>query len=280
MARARNIKPGFFMNDKLAEIDPLGRLLYAGLWTIADREGRLEDRPKKIKAEILPYDNCDVNLLLDALNDADFICRYTVDGQNYIQILKFLTHQNPHPKEAASVIPVILCKVTEKQLTSNLLASDESITKNADPLIPLILISDSPIPITSTPSPDGDAINKPRSPFKSKAQEHSFDQFWAKYPKRKARGNAEKIWVKINPDELLFKKIINGIENGRASPDWKKEAGEFIPYPASWLNAKGWEDEYSDKQPTQKIKSLYKTNQDGLSPAAILNGGGNKFYDG
>jgi hypothetical protein len=59
MARARNIKPGFFANDVLAEIDPLGRLLFAGLWTIADREGRLEDRIKKIKAQILPYDDCD-----------------------------------------------------------------------------------------------------------------------------------------------------------------------------------------------------------------------------
>lgn len=50
MARARNIKPAFFMNDELAEIDPLGRLLFIGLWTIADREGRLEDRPARHKS--------------------------------------------------------------------------------------------------------------------------------------------------------------------------------------------------------------------------------------
>ena len=79
MKRTRQINPGFFTNDELAEITPLGRLLFAGLWVIADREGRLEDRPKKIKAEILPYDDCDIDDLLNQLAKAGFIERYKVD---------------------------------------------------------------------------------------------------------------------------------------------------------------------------------------------------------
>jgi hypothetical protein len=105
MARARNIKPGFFLNDLLAEIEPLGRLLFAGLWTIADREGRLEDRPKKIKAAVLPYDDCDVDHLLNELSKRDFIIRYEVNGEKYIQIVKWEKHQNPHYKEVKSEIP-------------------------------------------------------------------------------------------------------------------------------------------------------------------------------
>jgi hypothetical protein len=105
MARSRNIKPGFFLNDLLAEIDPLGRLLFAGLWTIADREGRIEDRSKRIKAEILPYDNCNVIELLDELNQRKFIMRYQVDGEKYIQIINWDKHQNPHVKEKSSTIP-------------------------------------------------------------------------------------------------------------------------------------------------------------------------------
>ena len=73
MARSRNIKPGFFLNDVLSEIEPLGRLLFAGLWTIADKAGRLRDSPKKIKACILPYDDCDVNNLLNELWKRKFI---------------------------------------------------------------------------------------------------------------------------------------------------------------------------------------------------------------
>jgi len=105
MARARNIKPGFFSNDELSELDPLARLLFIGLWTVADREGRLEDRPKRIKAEILPYDDCDIDKLLEVLALHQFIIRYIVDGQGYIFIPTFKKHQNPHLKEPPSTIP-------------------------------------------------------------------------------------------------------------------------------------------------------------------------------
>lgn len=105
MARARNIKPSFFANDDLADIHPLGRLLFVGLWTLADREGRLEDRPRRIKAEVLPYDDCDVDGLLDDLQKHGFIQRYDVGGERFIQVVNFKKHQNPHVKESASSIP-------------------------------------------------------------------------------------------------------------------------------------------------------------------------------
>ena len=105
MARARNIKPGFFTNDSLAEATPLARILFAGLWCFADREGRMHDRPKKIKAEILPYDDCNVDELLESLARLGFVLRYEVAGVRYIQVVNFDKHQNPHVKEQASEIP-------------------------------------------------------------------------------------------------------------------------------------------------------------------------------
>ena len=105
MARSRNIKPGFFTNDLLGELEPTARLLFAGLWCHADREGRLLDRPKKIKAEILPYDGCDCDKLLSKLEKSGFIIRYSVDSSQYIQCVNFDKHQNPHVKEQASTIP-------------------------------------------------------------------------------------------------------------------------------------------------------------------------------
>lgn len=105
MARARNIKPGFFTNEELVDIDPLGRLLFIGLWMLADREGRLDDRPKKIKMEIFPCDNCDVDSLLTQLHDKGFILRYEANEEKYIQIVNFSKHQNPHRNEKPSEIP-------------------------------------------------------------------------------------------------------------------------------------------------------------------------------
>lgn len=105
MARARLLKPGFFSNETLAELPFETRLLFAGLWTLADREGRLEDRPVRIRAQVFPYDNLDVERMLSELAAAGFIVRYTVAGARYIEILKFLLHQRPHIREAASEIP-------------------------------------------------------------------------------------------------------------------------------------------------------------------------------
>ena len=78
--RARNIKPGFFENEELVEISSYARLLFIGLWCLSDREGRLEDRPKKIKLKILPYDQINCDELLSELNDRGLIKRYSINN--------------------------------------------------------------------------------------------------------------------------------------------------------------------------------------------------------
>lgn len=105
MARSRSIKPGFFANEDLIELPFEYRLLFAGLWTLADREGRLEDRPKKIKLNIFPGDNVDVDSGLAALARMNFIVRYEVSGIRYIQVTAWSKHQSPHIKETASTMP-------------------------------------------------------------------------------------------------------------------------------------------------------------------------------
>lgn len=105
MARSRNIKPGFFKNADLVDLPAFTRLLFAGLWCLADREGRLEDRPKQIKIELLPADNCDVEEMLVSLAVRGFIERYEVDGQKYINLPNFHKHQKPHFKEVPSTLP-------------------------------------------------------------------------------------------------------------------------------------------------------------------------------
>ena len=105
MARARNIKPGFFKNADLVETSFETRLLFVGLWTLADREGRLQDRPKQIKMELFPADNVDVDACLNELAQFDFIRRYVADGKKVIQIVSFSKHQIPHGKEADSQLP-------------------------------------------------------------------------------------------------------------------------------------------------------------------------------
>lgn len=109
MARARNIKPGLYKNEELAECSIWARLIFPGLWMLADREGRLEDRPKRIKGELLAFDSQDVDPLLNELQAHGFLVRYQNEDGSFIQISKFSAHQKPHYSEKESVIkPPIL----------------------------------------------------------------------------------------------------------------------------------------------------------------------------
>jgi hypothetical protein len=106
MARARNIKPALFKNEILGVADPLLTILFENLWCLADREGRMEDRPLRIKAETFPYrEGLDVNGYLTELEHMGFIERYLVDGAALIQIINFKKHQTPHNTEKPSELP-------------------------------------------------------------------------------------------------------------------------------------------------------------------------------
>ena len=109
--RIRYLKPDFFKDEDLAELPFECRLLYAGLWNFADKEGRLEDRHIRLKAEIFPYDKVDVEKCLGLLtkpkngSGQPFIQRYQLSGNKYIQILNWHKHQKPHHTEKESAIP-------------------------------------------------------------------------------------------------------------------------------------------------------------------------------
>jgi hypothetical protein len=113
--RIRTIKPEFWTNEELAALPPLARLVFIGLWNLADRRGRLEDRPRRIQVSILPYeDDVNINALLKALEDAGFIDRYIGEGAiAVIQVINFEKHQRITGKEAE-----VESKLPGKQLGS------------------------------------------------------------------------------------------------------------------------------------------------------------------
>jgi len=111
MARIRYIKPEFFLDEDLAELSYETRLTFAGLWCYADKAGRLEDRPKFLKAMLFPYEKIDIEKQLTELSNPKarsgkpFILRYQNGDTNYIQIIKWDKHQKPHHTESESKIP-------------------------------------------------------------------------------------------------------------------------------------------------------------------------------
>ena len=71
----------------------------------------------------------------------------------------------------------------------------------------------------------------------------SFERFWATYPKKRNKGDAMKAWRALKPSEELVTAILAAVERAKASVQWRKDEGQFIQYPASWLRARGFEDE-------------------------------------
>ncbi|WP_087686790.1 replication protein [Pandoraea sp. PE-S2R-1] len=75
----------------------------------------------------------------------------------------------------------------------------------------------------------------------SRSLRERFEIFWAGYPKRKSKKTAEKAFAKLNPDEQLFNELMAGLERAKTLGQWSDP--QFIPHPATWLNAGGWMDE-------------------------------------
>jgi uncharacterized protein YdaU (DUF1376 family) len=77
-----------------------------------------------------------------------------------------------------------------------------------------------------------------------------FNVFWKQYPRKVAKPNAEKAWLKIKPDDVVLKKMLDAINRqGLAGREM-----QFVPHPASWLNAKRWEDEIT--APTTNVMNM------------------------
>jgi len=104
MARIRYIKPEIGTDEELAEVSIAARFLFVMLPTHCDKSGRMEDSPRRLKLQTFPWDDVNVDVLLNEL-DPRFIIRYEVEGKRFLQVRQFSKHQRPHPSEAISTIP-------------------------------------------------------------------------------------------------------------------------------------------------------------------------------
>lgn len=226
--RARNIKPGFFENEELAELGPEAMLLFAGLWCHVDREGRCEDRPKRIKAKVFPYFDVDVNGLLQQLHERGFIVRYEVDESAYIQVKTFSVHQNPHPRESPSVIPA------EKRHAQGEPKANQGVVEPGG-------ISESPISdslIADSLTPESDA-----PPVRARAEYRpDFEAWWKRYPT--GFGNkkqAAKQWDAMSVEER--RSAEDGLGKWLRSDRWQRK---FVKAAEIWLRDRWWENDPPD----------------------------------
>lgn len=252
MSRIRTIKPEFFDDPDIGDLSPWARLLFIGLWTQSDRDGRVVADWRRLRARIFPYDaKCpDLSRLAVELHGKDMIRSYRDSlGRECLWIVNFLTHQRPHPKEPASIIEpwpgvsiqaenikaveenVEPCKETVDRVDYGLLTMDQG--KGMDHRVP------TPTALTAD---DG------------------FEAFWKVYPKKVGKGAAQKVWRTLRPGSELQATIGAAVAAQRQCRQWLNDAGKYIPNPATWLGQKRWDDEpdpvLSDSAPAQHVDTL------------------------
>lgn len=165
--RTRGIKPGFWKNEDLAECSPYARLLYIGLWSMCDWEGRTEYRAKRIKAELFPYnDDIDMDACFSELEERGFVVFY--DNAKFLYVPNFTKHQNPHKNERATPSPCpkptkenvcLLQDGTKTEQGRNLDGTSRAVhcslfTVHCTPDSESESASPPPIPVSAKPKPD------------------------------------------------------------------------------------------------------------------------------
>jgi hypothetical protein len=238
VARIRTIKPEAFVHEGLFDLERATKLpirwAFAGLWCHADRRGRFEWRPRRLKPGILPHDSLDFSRVLDALATRGFVVKYACQQVEYGWIPSFQRHQVINNRESESSFP------------PHPQDPDQSTTWTRD-----ARVSDA----CPTPLVQDEAEGKGRE-GKGTEQEgkgtvalarvgaDDFEAFWIAYPgpRRKAKADALKAWTQTAALRPPLSDLLAALEAQRGTPDWIKDGGQYIPMPSSWLRGHRWLD--------------------------------------
>lgn len=274
MARIRTIKPEFFTSEDIVGLSPLARLLFIATWCEADKAGRLRWKPGTFKLRYLPGDAADVHQLCAELVNAGLVVLYG-DGLAYIP--KFHLHQHINPRESESTLPAPTGRAPLDEGMGHDPGNERLEECSDDPADPACgpdsVIASLTREHASSTRADASILEltdreegkgregkgKEGETLRASAlSPPGFDRFWLAYPKKRARGDAEKAWTKLKPGAELINRILEAVEAAKRGSDWLREGGQYVPYPATWLNRKGWLDEPDDPPSSGRTSAQHR----------------------
>lgn len=113
------------------------------------------------------------------------------------------------------------------------------------------------VPESGTPLYIREVNREKRSAKPADSEPEVFAEFWQQYPHKVAKPAALKAWNKLKPSGRLLDDLMAGLATQKNSDQWRKNGGEFIPHPATWLNNRRWEDESHGAQPADAENSIF-----------------------
>lgn len=248
MARGRLISKSLGSSRKFHALLTAGgklgefcQVLFPLLIANTDDFGRLPGDAFTIKNVVLPSSRRpeeDFERALEIIHQAGLLARYVVDDSIYLQIHKFDEHQPNLHKRLTSKFPEIPETPGDSgKLRPNLIQSNLTQFKR-------------------TQNPEGN----PEPCLPALVPVDLFAEFWANYPKKKAKETAQRAWNKRRPNSDLHAVILRALERQKASPDWQKDSGRYIPLPATWLNHARWTDELEVDIATGQVSEVTRHN--------------------
>lgn len=223
----RIIKESICTSNEIDALKPEEEILFYRIIVNCDDFGRMDARLPILRAKCFPLridtvKDKDIKAWMNTLIKQGLIFIYEVDGKEYLQMSTWEKHQQIRAKRSKYPAP------DDVLITSEIIGNQVIANVPENPIQSNLESESNPNP-TST-----------QSTLKDR-----FETFWTAYPKKRSKGAAEKAWAKIKPNEQLLGEILDALERAKTSADWQKDGGQYIPYPATWLNAKGWEDDYT-----------------------------------
>jgi hypothetical protein len=228
MARKRMIDPGFWTDEKLGTLTPLHRILFMGLISNADDEGRLQGHPALIKSTIFPYDIditvSDVQLWLNDLCNKKLIQIYSVDEQVYIFIKNFLKYQQinrptpsrlPEPPKEDDTHGALIDNSLNAhgELTPNRKEKNRKENKENRKEIHAADAADE-CDITPAEKSSDDEGAQPLTVGKGNIYTNEFEEFWEHYPRKLEKKTAFKAWnARIKRDRAAPESMIQAAIN-------------------------------------------------------------------
>lgn len=246
MSRIRTIKPEFWTSEQVADCSLGARLLFIGLWNFCDDNGVHPAQLKKLGAELFPMDKDvgpqQIGTWMDELIRADLVRPFKAgeSGNNFWHVASFRRHQKidrptfkyPAPPQNSTMLPPSIDEDSSKTRRSVDEASASA--RRAPP----------PGMESNGVESKGKEEKCPAARRPAASPDDSlFDAFYRAYPRKDGKKAARKAWDKLKPSEETFGSIMSALKRQATSDEWKKDGGQYIPYPATWLNGERWADE-------------------------------------
>lgn len=246
MPHSRSIKISFFDNSELGKLDSNIRLLFIALWQLADREGILEYNVSLIRrytfgyrSDITEEDIHGYLTVISRLDNGSTVLLKNYNEKNYVVVVNFARHQNPHHTEKKGKFPLL------KDIISQGVTLDNGYLTVTSPLSNVINPADSLLL-----TPDSGLLTPESVIYQSRSLENEFSEFWELYPKNGRNKGAKNIAedkYKIARKKDSFEKIIQGVKNYAA---YIRNTGQSNADAFRWIERERWREDFTINQST------------------------------